>query len=174
MNRDERRFFDEVYADSFPVVFKVVLRITGDHDAAEEICHEAFIRFFDVSSRIPDTLQARYWLLRVGKNLAFNYTKRLGRERTAYQRAWNEPDAPQHHADEAVLQEETLRTVRGAIARLPKNLRDVIVLKEFGGLSYAEIAGTLGITVGNVKVRVHRARERLAKELEAIDVHFPE
>ena len=174
MKRDERAFFDAVYTDSFPVLFKVVLRIAGDEDTAEEICHEAFIRFYKNSTRLPDADQARYWLLRVGKNLAFNYSKRQGRERTAYQRVWNEPERPQQTADAAVLQDETTRLVQDAISRLPKTLRDVIVLKEYGDLSYGEIASTLGISVGNVKVRVHRARERLARELEEADVHFPE
>mgnify|MGYP006270745275 FL=1 len=174
MKRDERAFFDEVYTDSFPVLYRVVLRITGDEGTAEEICHEAFIRFYKHSTRLPDVLQARYWLLRVGKNLAFNYSKRQGRERNAYQKAWNEPERPQEHADAGVLQNETAELVRRAVARLPKTLQDVIVLKEYGGLAYDEIADSLGISVGNVKVRVHRARERLARELEAEDVHFPE
>jgi RNA polymerase sigma factor (sigma-70 family) len=174
MNRDERSFFDSVYTDSFPLLFKVVYRIVGDEDTAEEICHEAFIRFFEFSTRLPDGDQARYWLLRVGKNLAFNYRKRQGRERTAYQRVWNEPERPSEEADEALLQDETARIVRGAVEKLPGSLRDVIVLKEYGGLSYVEIGETLGISIGNVKVRVHRARERLARMLEEDDVHIPE
>lgn len=174
MKRDERAFFNEVYRDSFPVLFRVVLRIAGDEGTAEEICHEAFIRFYKHSTRLPDSMQARYWLLRVGKNLAFNYFKRQSRERNANQKVWNEPERPQEHADAEALQNETAALVRRAVARLPKTLQDVIVLKEYGGLSYDEIAGSLGISVGNVKVRVHRARERLARELEAEDVHFPE
>jgi len=49
---------------------------------------------------------------------------------------------------------------------LPKNLREVLVLKEYGDLDYQEIAKILGISVGNVKVRAHRARTRLAVVLE--------
>ena len=173
VTRDERAFFDEVYHDSFPVLYRVVRRITMDEDIAEEICHEAFIRFFDHSARLPDHDQARYWLLRVAKNLAFNFTKRQGRERSAYQRVWNEPAGEPDHADAELLAEETQQLVRAAIERLPRTLRDVIVLKEYGNLSYIEIGETLGISVANVKVRVHRARERLSKELPADDVHFP-
>ena len=173
MNRDERAFFDSVYTSTFSTLFKVVHRIVGDHDTAEEICHDAFIRFFQHSATLPDEQQARYWLLRVGKNLAFNFSKRKGRERNAYERVRHEPQRPEESADAPVLFDETTHIVREAINALPRTLRDVIVLKEYGNLSYTEIGRTLGISVGNVKVRVHRARERLARQLEEDDVHIP-
>jgi RNA polymerase sigma-70 factor (ECF subfamily) len=63
--------------------------------------------------------------------------------------------------------------VQAAIDRLPEKLRTVIVLKEYGNLSYNEIAKTLEITEANVKVRVYRARERLARFLNEGDVYVP-
>jgi RNA polymerase sigma-70 factor (ECF subfamily) len=173
MSRDERAFFHSVYQQVAPILLRVVFRITGDTDSAEEVCHDAFIQFYQHSTSLPDEQQARYWLLRVGKNLAFNLAKRRGRERSAYERAWFEPQRPGESADDPTLRDETAEIVRRAVASLPANLRDVIVLKEYGDLAYQEIADTLGISVGNVKVRVHRARERLARYLEDIDVHFP-
>ena len=65
-----------------------------------------------------------------------------------------------------VLQEETRSLVQQALDRLPYNLRSVLVLKEYADLGYREIARVLGISEGNVKVRVFRARERLALLLE--------
>jgi len=174
MHRDERAFFETVYSDVFPVLFKVVYRILRDQEAAEEVCHDAFIRFFQHSSTLPDVTQAKYWLLRVGKNLAYNNSKRRGRESQANQRAWHEPQRSQDTGAASLLREETARLVHDAVNRLPGNLRDVIVLKEYGDLSYGEIAETLGISIANVKVRVHRARSRLAQELEEGDVHIPQ
>lgn len=174
MSRDERVFFDEVYESVFPTLYRVVYRIVGNPDTAEEVCHDAFVRFFEHSTRLPDVEQARYWMLRVGKNLAFNVVKRRGREFTAVNRLPYEPAKPIEQADESLLREETIAQVRDALLRLPKSLRDVILLKEYGGLAYSEIARTLGISVANVKVRVHRARERLAGYLEGDDVHFPQ
>lgn len=171
MNRDERAFFDHVYRTVFPTLYRVVARIV-DPESAEEVCHEAFLRFYDHSDRLPDAEQAKFWLLRVGKNLAFNVARRKGRERTAMERVFREPRRAEPAADEAVLRSETEVVVRNALEQLPKSLREVIILKEYGDLGYAEIAATLGITVGNVKVRVHRARERLATLLEVDDVHL--
>ncbi len=172
--RDEQAFFNDVYKAAFPVLFRVVLRIVGDQESAEELCHDAFIRLYQHSTTLPDIDQARYWVLRVGKNLAFNLSKRRGRERKALERVFHEPGRSSRSADRDTLEDETLATVRSAVDRLPKTLRDVIVLKEYGEMPYAEIAQVLAISEGNVKVRVHRARERLASLLEGIDVQFRE
>lgn len=174
MERDERRFFQHVYSEVFPIIFRVVYRIVYDHEAAEEVCHDAFLRFHQRSVEIPDAAQAKYWLLRVSKNLALNLAKRRTRERNAYQRAYHEPVVPNERPDGGVLREETSKLVQHALEQLPPNLREVIVLKEYGDLNYAEIAKVLGISVANVKVRVHRARERLERLLEVRDVYLPE
>ncbi len=174
MRRDERAFFDNVYSDVFPVLYRVVLRIVNDPESAEEVCHDAFVRFYQNSPKLPDEQQARYWLLRVGKNLAYNISKRRGREQRAYERVYHEPVGETERADEHALREETREHVQRALDKLPRNLRDVIILKEYGDLAYAEIAKTLGISVANVKVRAYRARERLSRYLEAEDVHFPD
>ncbi|MFP4152068.1 MAG: RNA polymerase sigma factor [Alkalispirochaeta sp.] len=174
MSRDEQSFFETVYQEVFPILFKVVLRILRDQERAEEVCHDAFVRFYQHSTALPDVPQAKYWLLRVGKNLAYNVSKRRNREGIANQRAYHEPRHNQVGSEAALLRDETVRLVHDAVQRLPRNLRDVIVLKEYGGLSYEEIAATLGISVSNAKVRVHRGRARLAKELEDSDVHIPQ
>lgn len=172
MKRNERAFFDTVYSDVFPILYRVVLRIVGNRESAEEVCHDAFVRFYQNSTKLPDEQQARYWLLRVGKNLAFNLSKRRTRERRAFERAWHEPPVSQERIEDSTLRDETKEVVRRAIEQLPRNLREVIILKEYGDLAYAEIAQTLGISIANVKVRAYRAREQLSRILEVDDVHF--
>ena len=56
---------------------------------------------------------------------------------------------------------------------LPPKMKEVLVLREYGGLNYKEIGETLGITEGNVKVRVFRAREQLTKLIGEDDVYMP-
>jgi len=174
MKRNEREFFDTVYSDVFPVLYRVVLRIVGDRESAEEVCHDAFVRFYQNSAKLPDEQQARYWLLRVGKNLAFNLSKRRGREQRAFERAYHEPAPVGERTEDSTLRDETKEAVRRALEQLPRKLRDVIILKEYGDLAYAEIAKTLGISVANVKVRAYRAREQLSRLLEEEDVHIPD
>jgi len=165
--------FSDVYQEVFPLLVRVVYRITGDSEAAEEICQEAFIRYYERMNTIPDIPQAKYWLIRVGKNLALNHEKRKGRERRAYQRAYHEPKKNPETGEESLLKAESQDTVQKALEQLPEKMRTVLVLKEYGDLNYREIASVLGISEGNVKVRVFRARERLLQLLQGGDVYVP-
>jgi RNA polymerase sigma-70 factor (ECF subfamily) len=153
-----RRFYEMV----FPILFRVACRIAGSEEAAEDLCQEAFFRLHEKNMVFPNPEEAKYWLIRVVKNAALNYAKRKERERRAYQRAFRE-DVRTEETGEGILIKHEIRTeVREALEKLPDNLRIVVILKEYGELNYKEIGRTLGISEGNVKVRVFRARERLA------------
>ena len=69
---DEKRFNVE-YSQLFPVIFRVAFRVTGDMGIAEDLCHEAFIKYFERHEPLPDINQAKYWLIRVVKNMSLNH-----------------------------------------------------------------------------------------------------
>ncbi|MFN2311521.1 MAG: RNA polymerase sigma factor [Spirochaetia bacterium] len=164
--------FRLIYDDVFPVIVRIVYRICGSEEVAEELCHEAFIKYIDNAHRITDAQQARYWLIRVAKNLALNYKKRKGREARAFQKVFQQsPTSHQDTGERSYLRQETAGRVSAALDQLPEKLREVLVMKEFGDLSYREIAEVLKITESNAKVRVHRAREKLALTLEEENPH---
>jgi RNA polymerase sigma-70 factor (ECF subfamily) len=159
---DEKRFNEE-YTKLFPVIFRVAFRVTGDSGIAEDLCHEAFIKYYERHEPLPDVNQAKYWLIRVVKNMSLNHEKRKSRERNALFKL--EKITPQYAESEEkrVLEEETKSSVQAALNKLPAKLRMVLVMKEYGGLNYREIGALLNISEGNVKVRVFRAREQLEK-----------
>jgi RNA polymerase sigma factor (sigma-70 family) len=159
---DERRFNEE-YSQLFPVIFRVAYRVTGDVGIAEDLCHEAFIKYYERHEPLPDTNQAKYWLIRVVKNMALNHEKRKSRERNALSKL--EKITPQYaeSVEKRVMEDELKSSVQEALNKLPPKLRMVLVLKEYGGLNYREIGAMLKISEGNVKVRVFRAREQLEK-----------
>ncbi|HUX12200.1 MAG TPA: RNA polymerase sigma factor [Spirochaetia bacterium] len=165
--------FKSVYETVFPIIIRIAYRITNDLDVAEEVCQEAFIRYYERGDAIPDAEQAKFWLIRVCKNLSLNYEKRKGRERRAYERVFREPKRTQDTGETLVLKDETSEAVQQALAALPEKLRIVLVLKEYANLSYKEIAAVVGISEGNVKVRVFRARERLADFLKEGGANVP-
>ncbi|AFG38520.1 RNA polymerase sigma factor, sigma-70 family [Spirochaeta africana DSM 8902] len=165
--------FQEVYRHVFPIIYRVVLRIVNNEDAAEELVQEAFIKYYEHRERLADVAQAKYWLIRVSKNMALNYQKRKGREYRAYEKAFFEPKRAQETGETALLKQDSAQQVQDVLQQLPEKLRTVLVLKEYGGLSYKEIGAVMGIREGNVKVRVFRARERIAKLMEEGDVYIP-
>ena len=152
------------------MLHRIAFRITGDGNIADDLCQEAFIRYYKRVIPLPNLDQARYWLIRVVKNLAFNHEKRRGREKRAYDRYSREPKRPVLSGETELLRSESARIVQKALTRLPFKLRMAIVLREYGDLSYREISKAMGISESNVKVRVFRAREQLKKYLDEEEV----
>jgi RNA polymerase sigma-70 factor (ECF subfamily) len=154
--------FRRLYETVFPVLFRVVYRITGSEEAAEDLCQEAFSRLYEKKMVFPTPDEAKYWLIRVATNGSLNYVKRKDRERRAYQKAFREDVRKAETGESELLAKESREEVQEALKKLPGNLRMVLILREYGELNYKKIGQVLGISEGNVKVRVFRARERLA------------
>lgn len=162
-SEDSAAAFSRVYDEYFLLLMKIVYRITGRQDVAEEIVQEAFIKYYERRDVLPTDEGLKFWLIRVVKNLALNYEKRKGREKRAYQRFFFEPKpGGEAEGERKLLEDESKVQVQTALEKIPYNLRVVLILKEYGGFNYNEIAKMLGITEGNVKVRVFRARNQLS------------
>jgi RNA polymerase sigma-70 factor (ECF subfamily) len=154
--------FRKLYDTAFPILYRVAYRIAASEEAAEDLCQEAFFRLHEKHMVFPNSEEAKYWLIRVVKNAALNYAKRKERERKAYQKAFREDTRVEETGERALVRKETQEEIQKALEKLPENLRMVLILKEYADLNYKEIGRALGISEGNVKVRVFRARERLA------------
>jgi RNA polymerase sigma-70 factor (ECF subfamily) len=163
--------FQRLYETAFPILYRVAYRIVGSEEAAEDLCQDAFFRLYEKKMVFPNPEEAKYWLIRVVKNAALNYAKRKARERKAYQRAFREDTRVEETGENLLLKKESRDKILAALDQLPENLRIVLILKEYGELNYKEIGRALGISEGNVKVRVFRARERLAGLLSEDDTH---
>ncbi len=165
------RDFKELYESLFLTIFRIAYRITGDAGKAEDLCHEAFIKYYERGKPLPDMTQAKYWLIRVVKNLTLNSEKRKSRERRAVERLKRISPLSAVSEEETYIKKESKEEVQKALSVLPYNFRIVLILKEYEGLTYKEIGSIMGITEGNVKVRVFRAREKLSlyfKEAEQV------
>ncbi|MFQ3621046.1 MAG: RNA polymerase sigma factor [Spirochaetales bacterium] len=161
--------FHLFYNRVFPQIYRFLHRITKDSMVAEELCQETFIKYLGRKEPFPKEEDARFWVFRVAKNLALNYVKRSGREQKAYERKLKEPTVPVESGEETVLKQEATNYVLKALNQLPKSFREVLILKEYGDLNYQEIASILHISKANVKVRVYRARERLAQYFKDLE-----
>lgn len=163
MTRDER--FEQVYNESFSIVYRMVYRLTGDSAVAEDICHEAFLKYYPRVDTIPDNKQALYWLLRVAKNMTYNFLKKKQREGKLLNRLYKESPYKDKSEESRFIDQESAEEVRAKIEELPYKLRVPLVLREYEGLSYRDIAEVMNITENNVKIRIFRARNKLAELL---------
>lgn len=169
----DEKDFKEIYTAAMPVIFKVAFRVVGTEEAAEDLCHDALIKMTEKDMHFPSVNDAKYWLIRVVKNASLNYAKRKAREKRAYEKALKEDRKSMDSGETELLKGDTIKKVQAALMKLPENLRIVLQLKEYGDLNYKEIGRVLGITEGNVKVRVFRAREQLSKLIGDEDVYMP-
>lgn len=172
MSRDAE--FAELFESFFDNLLRVAWRICGRYEVAEELAQEAFLRYYERRDRLPGGKEAQYWLIRVAKNLAFNYEKRLGRERDAHRSyVWQANQKIQSGGEQAILAEESRDDVRKALLKIPYKLRIALVLREYSGYSYADISRILHISEGNVKVRIFRARQFLMRNLQKGEFYVP-
>ncbi|MGA2639950.1 MAG: RNA polymerase sigma factor [Spirochaetia bacterium] len=163
--------FDVVYETLFPIIYRISLRVTGDREVAEDLCHDAFIKLMERSDLLADIEQSKYWLIRVVKNLSLNHEKRRSREKAAYSRISRLAAASAESSERQMMKEQTRADVQSSLNALPYNLRLPLVFREYADLSYREIGSILGISESNVKVRIFRARERLGKALSEGDAY---
>lgn len=173
LNAADSSDFRKIYDGSMQMLYKVSYRIVNDEEAAEDIVHDSLIKMTEKALVFPSLNDAKYWLIRVVKNASLNYVKRKGRERKAYEKALYEDHRKQDSGETELLKDETRRRAKEALNKLPENLRMVLILREYAELNYKEIGRVLGITEGNVKVRVFRAREQLSKLIGEDDVYMP-
>lgn len=166
--------FRQVYTQVFPLVMRVAYHVTFNADIAEDICQDAFIRFYDRNMTFPSQEDAKFWLIRVVKNLAINHVKRKATEAAKLEKMGRAPvENPFGDGIRELLLDESKIAVRRAVAQLPEIYRTAIVLREYADLDYQQIAKVLKISESNVKVRVHRARKELEVMLGREDVNVP-
>lgn len=162
--------FRKIYDATMQMLFKISFRIVNDEEAAEDLAHDSLIKANEKGLVFPSLNDAKYWLIRVVKNASLNYIKRKDSERRAYEKVLYEDHRKPESGEIDLMRKSSMEKVREALKKLPKNLQEVLMLREYGDLNYKEIGKVLGITEGNVKVRVFRAREQLLKLIGEDDV----
>lgn len=149
-------------------VYTLARRLVGDPHLASDVAQEALIRAWRALPRFRGDAQLSTWLYRITVNTAWTHKKRAARQRALSIDEQFGLAAP-YDASHPEVAGETLELrgrLRAALDLLPPSQRKVVVLKDVYGWSHNEIAETLGISVTAAKVRLHRARARLARELE--------
>ena len=165
--------FKTIYDETMQMLFKISFRIVNDEEAAEDLAHDSLIKANEKQLTFPTINDAKFWLIRVVKNASLNYVKRKAREKRAYEKALYEETRVFHSGETELLKTEAIKSAQDALNRLPEKLREVVVLAEYGDLNYKEIGKVVGITEGNVKVRIFRARKLLEEMLGAENVFLP-
>ncbi|HVT48862.1 MAG TPA: sigma-70 family RNA polymerase sigma factor [Vicinamibacterales bacterium] len=161
-------------SDHQRMVYQLAFHLLGDAQEALDLSQEVFLRVFRTLPSFRGQSTLRTWIYRIVVNQASNRLRWWRRRHRAQQVPLEEHaavhgDLPdQRNAampDRLLQQREVADRVWGALGQLPFDQRTVIVLREIDGLSYEEIADSLGVAVGTVKSRLARARGTLRAAL---------
>jgi len=147
------------------LVFRVCLGHSRNYAEAEDLTQEVFLKAHQGLSGLREPSLARNWLLRIARNIYLDHQKAT-RVRAVLLRRWAKapepssgPEGPEGDLDDRIAQ------LKSAVRLLPKKLRDIFVLREYGHLTYEEMAATLALNKGTVMSRLNRARRRIALAL---------
>ncbi len=150
-------------------VYTLARRLVGDPHLAADIAQETLIRAWKALPNFRGDAALSTWLHRITVNTAWTQKKRSRRHAAASLDDVSDMAAP-FDADHPEMAGEILELrgrLRNALDSLPEAQRQVVVLKDVYDWSHSEIAEAMGISVSATKVRLHRARARLARNLEA-------
>lgn len=156
------------------MVYQLALHLLGDHNEALDVSQEVFLRVFRTLGTFKGQSSLRTWIYRIVVNQAWNRQRWWRRRRQGDQVSLDEHVRARGERafrdagpapDRLLDQKETADRVWRALEQLPFEQRTAIVLREIDGLSYEEIAFSLGVAGGTVKSRLARAREALRAQL---------
>lgn len=164
----DRAAFAALVREHQDEVYTLARRLVGDPHLASDVAQEALIRAWRALPSFRGDARLSTWLYRITVNTAWTQKKRAGRHQGSPIDDHHDLAAPAdaEHPETAGEILELRGRLRAALDRLPDAHREVVVLKDIYGWSHAEIADSMAISVTAAKVRLHRARARLARDLE--------
>jgi RNA polymerase sigma-70 factor, ECF subfamily len=160
---EQSRFFETSLRPHLSAAYNFARWMVRDHHDAEDIVQESFVKALGAAGTFRGA-DARPWLFAIVRNSALNFLKR-GRAKEAASADVPEPPDPSPDAETSLVDRQRRQQVRSAIARLPLEFREPLLLREMEGMAYKEIAVALKVPMGTVMSRLSRARHLLIQEL---------
>jgi RNA polymerase sigma-70 factor (ECF subfamily) len=179
VQRGDKKAYDLLVIKYQHKIVQLVNRYLKDPSEAQDVAQEAFIKAYRAIGSFRGDSTFYTWLYRIAINTAKNYLVSRSRRSSQYevdiQDAEAMENAPQLQGIETperlLMNDEIVKAIRSAIEHLPDEMRTAIMLREFEGMSYEEIAEAMECPVGTVRSRIFRAREAIDNKLNPLLSH---
>jgi RNA polymerase sigma-70 factor (ECF subfamily) len=165
--------FNDIYKEFQPKILRYVSKMTNPHDA-EDITQEVFVKITRSLDSFRGDSKLSTWIYRIATNTVLDKLRTAsGKSSDVISEAdleamdnnvWTDEKKP--GTDNELVRKEMNECIREFIERLPPDYKTILLLSELEGLKNKEIAEVMGISLGTVKIRLHRGRALLKKELE--------
>ncbi len=164
--------FEELVISNQKRVYNLALKLTGSEQDALDISQEVFIKAYTNLESFRKESRFSVWLYRMTYNACVDLLRKNGRFQTVSLSAESDDESYEIEIPDGRLtpegeleRKELQREIDEGLSRLPEEHRRILVMREVSGMSYREIADTIGISEGTVKSRISRARQGLVKIL---------
>lgn len=163
---DDEEAFEDLYDRYGSAIYRFLRRLIRDSVAAEDLTQQTFLRVHEARASFDPRRSFRTWIFTIARRLAINWLQHSARNLESQL-----TDAPlaSPSPEEQTLMGLELARVERALAELPTAEAEVLVLRKFEGMPFAEIATVLGCSVGAVKMRAHRGLLRLEAALRHLE-----
>lgn len=158
MRNGSVRAFAELYGRYKLPLYRFSLKLVGDGDIAQDVVQTVFLKMHDHRDELIHADRFKTWMFAIARNHCFSHL-RTARRTVGLNDALEEP--AEEGIDARMLEQEKTELVRNAIGRLGAEDREVVLLREYEGLSCKEIADVTGTTEAAVKSRLFKVRRRL-------------
>lgn len=160
--------FEELVLRYEKTVYNLALRMVGDRDDDFDMTQEAFIKAYGSLSSFRGDSKFSVWIYRITTNVCLDFLRSKSRKQQVSLTVSDDDedaqlDIPDPKADpeQQLIKKISMQSVEEGLKTLPDKQRQILVMRELGGMSYAEIGKALSIEEGTVKSRIFRARKRL-------------
>ncbi|NUQ13193.1 MAG: RNA polymerase sigma-70 factor [Gemmatimonadaceae bacterium] len=163
----DERALEIVFRAHYAPMASFVQRYVRSADLAEELVQDVFLKLWSRREQLAEIETFRTYLFRAARNTALNHLRRVKLERRwQEEQSLSEEPSSSFAADEEASEGEVAAAVQAAIQRLPPRCREIFLMSRDGGLTYAEIARALEISVKTVETQMGRALKSLRTSLQ--------
>lgn len=147
--------FDNIYEEYKDLIYNYICKLVSDKDTAEDLVQECFIKVYKSLNKFRGDCSIKLWLFKIAKNVCYTWYKKNNIEFLEFDETYitSINYIPSNDTDTKLLIEDVFKY-------LSPDQKEFIILRDYSGFNYNEIAHIKNITEGQVKIGLHRARKK--------------